>query len=786
MWHKIVTLFRSVNKNKPILTVNILGLAIGLATTILLLLFIMHERSYDRYFANAGNIYRLHTIWSEGDNKTIEPIGLREAYTEIPTDVAGIKSAVQIYRGNNVELSFTDIRFTDNNLLYVDSTFLKIFDFKCIKGSLEHALDNPNSIVLTKTLSAKIFGDDNAVGKTLVMGDNSYTVTAVTSDIPANTHFSFDLLIPMNSLESLPWLQGLEFFTYYLFDPNTDPKTVSDAIRKAYTGMLTEGFDDFNADFDAEIVQLKNLHLFSRTSYDLMPQGSINTVILVGIIAALVMFLALTNFINLFIISGEQRAKELGVRKVNGAGKTAIVKQFFSETSLIVAISFIIGILLAVILLPQFGNIMQRRFDIGVFRSHVLILSLISIFIFTVILSGSYPALYLSRFNPVSIFRPQQGNMSRKKILVNISGGLQLMITLFLLSYMFGIDHQIRHLKNLSSGLNPDGVVNISNLNDNLKRQYPAIKDQLLSIPEIEGVAASSHTIGGGSSGQGIRLLEDSPDKMFSINEYRVQPGLCKLMEMELKEGRFFDPERATDKNGVILNEAAVRMLGLKTTVNRKVVMFEEPMEVIGVVKDFRYESAANIIKPLVITDYSQDMWSIAVRINTLADRASTMNKISLTLRSFDDGYILSASNTADIYNNYYVEEERLEQLVRLGAALAIVIVMMGIFMLISQTVAGRKKEIGIRKVLGGSTSGIVKLLYGNSFKWTVIASIIAIPASYWALHIWLQNFAVKAPIKWWLFALGIVIVLVLETLIMFGQTWRAATRNPVEALRYE
>ena len=786
MWHKLVNMFRSVKKNRSILIVNILGLSIGLATTILLVVFIIHEWSFDRYFANADNICRLHTIWTKGDNKTIEPIDLRTAYTEIPSEVAGIKSVVQFYRGSYVELNRADTRFTGNNLLYVDSTFFEIFDFKCIEGSLGHALDDPNSIVLTKTLANKIFGDESAIGNMLVMNNKSYTVTAVTSDIPTNTHFSFDLLIPMNGLEILTQLGGLEFFTYYLYEPNADARTVSGAITKTYTGILTDRFNDFNYEFSSEIVPLKDIHLFSKTSYDLRPPGSINTVILVGIIAVLVMFLALTNFINLFVISGEMRAKEVGVRKVNGAGKINIIKQFFAETSLIVAISFIIGTLLAMLLLSRFGDLMQRDFNIALLRSPFLIISLITIFIITVGLSGSYPALYLSKFNPASIFRPQEGNIGRKKILVNVSGGLQLMITIFLLTYLFGIDNQVRHLKNISLGFNPDGVVSISNLNDNLKRQYPAIKDQLLRIPEIESVAASSHTIGGGTSGQGIRLLESSSNQVSGINEYRVRPGLCQLMEMELKEGRFFDPDREADKNNVILNESAVRMLGLTTAVGRKVVMFDEPMEVIGVVKDFRYESAAKNIQPLVITDYSEDMWNITVRINPLADRTATMDKIYQTLRSFDGGYILSTRNISDIYNSYYSGEDRLEQLVRLGAALAIIIVMMGIFMLISQTIAGRTKEIGIRKVMGGSTRGIISLLYHDSLKWTAIASMIAIPVSYLVLQKWLQNFAVKAPIRWWLFALGIVIVLVLETLITFLQTWRAATRNPVEALRYE
>ena len=778
--------FRAASKNKATLATNIVGLSIGLATTILLVVFMLHEWSYDRHFENADNIYRLHSVWEESGHSSVEPINLRQAFTEIPQNVAGIDKAVQIFRGGSVELGYQNDRFAGNQLLYVDSTFFSIFDFHPIEGNLQQSLTNPNSMVLTESLASKIFGNRQAVGQALQFEEKTYTVAAVIENVPLNTHFSFDFLMPMESLSYLEQLGGLEFFTYYLYAPEANAGEVSEAICIANSQLLKEQFSSFDFGFSSEIEALKQLHLYSASSYDLGPQGSIKTVLLIALIAFLVMFLALTNFINLFIIEGEQRAKEIGVRKVNGAGKAAIVKQFFAETSLIVSIAFLIGISLAIILLFPFGNLMQRSFSLALLKSPLLIFSLFGIFIFTILLSGSYPSFYLSRFNPASILKPQSGKRGRKKRMMNFAGGLQLVVTLFLLTFLFGVNKQTHYLKNLSPGFNPNGLVNIYNLNNNIKNHYPAIRDQLLKIPEISGVAASSHTIGGGVSGQGIRLVESSEDELQSINEYRIQPGLCRLLHLELKEGRFFDPERAGDRNGVILNESAVKMLGLSTTAGRQVVMFEEPMEIIGVVKDFRYESAANIVQPLVITAYSSDMWTIVVRIAGNTPLPAAMQKIEQTLKSFDSGYILNSRNTPDIYKNYYADEERLGQLTQLGAALAIVIVMMGIFMLVSQSIARRTKEIGIRKVLGGSTFKMLSLIYSNTLKWTVVASLIALPLSYFVLTKWLQNYAVKVSLGWELFLQGIAIILVLETLITIGQTWRAATRNPVESLRYE
>ncbi len=778
--------FRAVGKNKAALATHITGLAIGLATTILLVVFMLHEWSYDRHFPKADSIHRLHSVWEENGHSSVQPINLRQAFTEIPQNVAGIDEAVQIYRGGSVELSFQNDRFAGNKLFYVDSTFFQVFDFIAVEGILERSLNNPKSMVLTRDLAGKIFGNRQAVGQSLQMDGETYTIAAVIEDVPVNTHFSFDFLMPMESLSYLGQLGGLEFFTYYLYTLGAHTDEVSKAICSANTNMLKERFSSFGFGFSSETEPLKRIHLHSVSSYDLGPQGSIKTVLLVGLIAFLVMFLALTNFINLFIIEGELRAKEIGVRKVNGAGKTGIVKQFFAETSLIVSIAFAIGIMLAIVLLPQFGNLMQRSFSLALLKSPLLIFSMLAIFALTVFLSGSYPSFYLSRFHPSAILNAQSGKKGRKKRMMNIAGGLQLVVTLFLLTFLFGVNKQTRYLKNLSPGFNPNGLVNIYNLNDNIKSHYPAIREQLLNIPEVAGVAASSHTVGGGTSGQGIRLAEVSEDRVQSINEYRVQPGLCSLLELNLKEGRFFDPQRPLDRNGVILNEAAVKMLGLSTAVGRQVVMFDDPLEVIGVVKDFRYELAANIIQPLVMTAYSNDMWTIMVRVAQNAEMQAAMKKIEQTLKSFDEGYILSSRDTLDMYRNYYADEERLRQLTQLGAILAIVIVMMGIFMLVSQSIARRTKEIGIRKVLGGSTSEMLSLIYANALKWTAVAAAVATPLSYFVLYKWLQNYAVKAPIGWWLCVEALVIVLVLETIITIAHTWRAATRNPVEALRYE
>jgi putative ABC transport system permease protein len=782
----IKNLFRPQFRNKTVLITSITGLSIGLAATILLVVYIISEWSYDRYFTNAGRICRLNSIMINEGNKTVSAINLRKAYTDIPRDIPGIENSVQIYRGGKMEISRNQVRFANNDLLYADSTFFGIFDFRSAEGDLLHSLDNPNSIVLTKKLASKIFGDQPATGQIITIEKKDYIVSSVMEDVPVNTHFRFDILIPMESLEYLKNLEGLEFFTYYLLNSNVDQKSTCSMICDENTKILKDLFKSFNYDFSSGTESLKNIHLFSAAPFDLSRQGNIQTIILVGVIAFMVLFLALTNFINLFVIEGEQRTREIGIRKVSGAGKANLFRQFFSEVTLIVTASFFTGLMLSVFLLHEFGSLMQREFPLSAITTPVFLLSLSGVFLLTIILSGSYPSFYLSRLQPVSAIQSKAGRRSRKKYAINLAGGIQLVITLFLFTALFGINKEIRYLKSLSPGFNPEGLLNIYNLNDKMKSQYAAIKDKLLGVPEVAGVAASSHTIGGGWSGQGIRLLESPADQMMEINEYRIQAGLCELLQLNLNEGRFFDPERPADRNGVILNEAAVRRLGLSSALGREVVMFDKPMEVIGVVKNFRYESAAKIIQPLVLTSYSKDIRTIMIRIAPNVNTSVALQKIGQTLKSFDSGYIMSSRATSDIFKEYYADEERIEQLTKMGAILSLIIVMMGIFVLVSQNLAMRTKEIGIRKVLGGSTARLLIMIYSNSVMWTLTAAIIAIPLSYLYLQHWLKNFVEKTPLSWWIFLSGLAMVLAMEILITFFHTWRETSKNPVESLRYE
>lgn len=777
-------------KRDPVsLFTNITGLSLGLAASILLTTFILFELSYDRHFSQADQIYRMNSIWIESGDAAEMPINVREAYTEIPGKVAGIEAAVQIYRGGAREIIYEENRHKDISLLYADPEFFRLFDLTLLAGTPDEALREPNTVVLTEKIAQRIFGTAKAIGLSFAMEDQIYTVSAVVADIPPNTHFTFDMLMPMESVANLEQLGGLEFFTYYLLEKGVEESQVLETIAGQNTKILTEGFSGFgSATFDSRLTPLRQLHLHSGISWDLSTPGNIRTIYIMLAITLAILALALSNFINLYILKGARRSREIGIRKVNGAGRKQMIVQFYLETTLVVTVAFVAGTVLAILLLRPFANIMQRDSFAQVGDTPALYLVLAGIYLLTIVLSGFYPALLLSRSAPVPLIRGAVNPAGDKRILLRVVSVLQICIAVGLLAILLGINTQIRYLKNRSVGYHPANIALIYNLNQKLTGNYPAIRDKLLDLPGIEEVAASSHTIGRGYSGQGIMMHGDDPNLARSISEYRIWPGLCKLYQFNLAAGRFLEAERKPDRNGVILNEAAVEMLGStpQEIVGELVVMHADPLEVIGVVEDFHYESAAREVEPLVMSAYSEGIWNISIRYAAGADPQKILQSLTETIQTFDPDYVMINRFATDICEGYYTGEERLQKILIFGSLFSIIIVLLGIYALVSHNILARTKEIGIRKVMGGSTREMMTLIYSSTLKWTLIASAVAVPLSWLYLDAWLNNYALRIPVYWWIFASSILVVVIFQSMITLGQTRRTASRNPVEALRYE
>jgi len=781
--------FRRVSRDSLTLITNVIGLSLGLAATLLLAVFIQFELSFDRHFTHGDRIYRMNSLWISEGGTMETAINLRQGYTEIPPRVAGIETAIQLYRGFSVEVTEGENRHKELELLYSDPDFFRIFDLKIMAGNPETALTDPASVLLTEKAARRIYGDWDVVGRTLRMAEVPYTVSGVVEDIPPNTHFRFDMLMPMEAIPYLQGLGGLEFFTYYLLEEGVEPGPVLATIGRENSKILEERFSSFEgSSFDTRLEPLKQLHLHTAVTWDLTPPGSMKTIYIMLIITLAVMGLALSNFVNLYILNGAKRSREIGIRKVNGARRRNLIKLFYVETALVVTMAFAVGTFIAMALLPAFANLMQRDSFTEVTTTPALYLVMASLFAVTILFSGFYPALLLSREAPIPLIRGSVNPAGDKKILLRVVSVVQICIAVSLLTILLGINAQIRYLKNHPLGYNPEEVMLISNLNQALNENYEAIRDQLLHINGIDEVSASFHTIGAGNSGQSIRMQSDDPNQVKGINEYRIQPGICQLYQFNLAAGRFLDPERSPDRSGVILNVEACHMLGKspQEIIGESVVMFSDPLEVIGVVEDFNYQSAANQVAPLAITAYSDRIRNMVVRTSPDADPAMILKSIDETIRRFDPDYVMIHRFATDIIEGYYVGEERMQKILLAGSLLSVLIVLLGIYALVSHSMLRRTKEIGIRKVMGGSTREMMILVYTSTLQWTLLGSVLAIPLSLLYLRSWLSDYAVRIPVHWWIFVSSILAVIVFQSLITLGQTRQTARRNPVEALRYE
>jgi putative ABC transport system permease protein len=769
-------LLRFYRRTRFFLLVNITGLAIGFAVAIMLLLFIVNALSYDRHFANKERIIRLNSILGDRDIS----INLRKAYT-IPETVPGIDAAVQIYTAGAVEATVEQIRFHNLRLLHTDTEFFEVFRMKFVEGTTD-ALKTPNSLVLTRRHADIMFGDSGkAIGNQISIGGNIFTVTGVVEELPLNTHFSFDVLT--NIPEYVKSYGGLEFHTYYLISNEAVLDVVRKNIETEYNSMLTNRFPNYKVSCYTE--KLTDIYLHSKSASNLARSDSMSKIWSLSLIAIFILLLAITNFVNLFITHGEARMKEIGIRKANGAGVGDIVRQFFSEVSAIVFIAFALGFWLSILVTPYFSQLINTEVTLSQLINPAFITCVIMLFVLTVVLSAGYPAFYLSRFNPLDILY-KRVKLSKRRLTAGVVI-FQSIITLVLLSYILVINKQTQYLENLSKGYNPANVVAIG-MNRTLHENYSALKQELTQIPSIQKISGSDHIIGGGCSGQGIALLEDNT-KEYGINEYRVMPDLCELIELQLVEGNFLREEDRQDIRTILLNEAAVRMLGLKQPIAGQYVNYKGDVntKVLGVVKNFYYDTPSNKVQPLVISFCFREIgYLIYLKFNENISRSVIIELLNNVFHKFDPEFNVDPVWSEDIYNQKFDNIKTHSNIILHSTLLSLFIVILGLFATHLYATVRRTKEIGIRRIYGADSKVIFMLLSSSTLKWIAVAALIAIPGEYFLISRWLENYANRTSLDVIIFLLPVLIQCIIALAISFGLTMWILSRNPVNALKSE
>jgi len=775
--------FREIKKNKFLTLINILGLALGLAVSLLLFLFINSQLGYDTYNINAKRIYKINNIITSDNQHNKTGICRSASKDAILTEVPGVEKIAKVYLEGYGNIYVGDKRYNSQKIILVDPEFTDIFTFTTIYGNLETALDDAGGIIINRNTSEKFFGDENPVGKTLRYDKTVFTVKAVIEDIPKKSHYSFDIVGSIHTFPSFADFGGMEFVTYIMLKEGVNHHEVLSKCREVNDRINNDLFAQWGAICTSETQKLTDVYLRSDYSTRLGAQGSIESVYIFSIIAFFVLLTAIINYINLFTAHYKSRIKDYTIHKVMGAERRDLFVKLTTTSGLLTLISAIIALVIVQLLIPEASMLLRKRFELNLISLPGLWFLFITII--TAILSGLYPAFAISR-------QPIQNTIKGHQVVkgrFGFSGSLvifQFVVSVVAITTALGIVKQIDFLKSYDLGYSPENVIVVQDLNKEILSNIDGIRDELKASPMIEMVTSSVHDPVGGTSGQAGFLKAKGKSEEVMINEKRVHAGYFHAMGIQLVEGREFSEEIETDKTAMILNQAAVKALGGgENIIGQKLIMWEKEFTIIGIAADHHYYSLRSAIEPLMFTNYRKRPNFIVIKTVGLASK-STLDIVNSAFKKVDDSWQSASYIMKDMNLRNYQQEDRIKTMVLIGGGISIVLSLLGLFALSLFMLRKRSKEIGIRKVNGATVMEIIFMLNKVYLRWMAIAFIIAFPLAFYLIELMLENYAYKTTISWWIFALAGVAVLIISLATVWLQTYRTAKQNPVEVLKYE
>jgi ABC-type antimicrobial peptide transport system permease subunit len=783
---------RNIIRHKGYSFINIAGLAVGMACCFLIILWVQDELSYDKFHENAESICRVvgEEQYSDGstDKFAVTPkalaLALKEEYPEV------INSTVISDRRGSGLFKYGEKAFYERKIVYADEFFFSIFRFPFIKGDLKTALSNPYSVVITEGVANKYFGNEDPIGKTLIY-NNTYnlSVTGVLKNIPNNSHLQFDFFVPIKIQEDIYTSSGLIFqewgsYGFYTF-LQLQENIQSETLDKKITRYLDKRFEDNNIALSLQ--PLTKIHLYSDLTADIGGRGDIKYVYIFSIIAFFVLIIACINFMNLATARSSMRAKEIGIRKVAGAYRSNLIKQFLGESIFISFIALVFAIVLVELFLPTFNNLSGKALTLSITGNIHIILALILITIITGLLSGSYPAFFLSSFKPITTLKGSTKRAGKSISLRKILILFQFAITIILLVGTISVYKQLDYVRNRKLGYEKEHIVHMP-LRGELSQKYESMKNYLLKNVDVLNVSiASALPTGSTLSTSGSLDWEGkSPDDEILMNVVSVDHDYIDTFKMEIIQGRDFSKKFTTDASaGFILNEAAIKAMGIESPIGKRFSIWETRGNIIGVVKNYHFDSLHKEIEPLVLA-ILPDLYShICVKIKS-DSIPNTISELKTIWNKYFPGYPFEYHFLDESLDNLYRIEERIGTVFKYFTVIAIIISCLGLFGLASFTTEQRTKEIGIRKVLGATIPNILFLLTKDFTKWVLMANIIAWPVAYYAMNRWLQYFAYRTNIGLFTFILSAVLTIIIAFITVSYQSIKAALANPIEALRYE
>ena len=783
----ILITFRNLFRNKVSAIINIIGLSVCITLAIHLSLFVINELSYDRFHKNHDRIFRIQSeLSSPGESTKLYAICQGQLPLVVNGIVPEVEACVRIYYNDIITFEFNDKRFNNNHIIRVDSTFFDVFSFKLLSGNPHEDLSVKGNLFISQSLSLKVFGTADVVGKMITTKYKTYTIAGVFEDIPKNSHLQFDLLTGLSEVENLVKHSGLEFLTYVELKQNVEKETALKKVCDKYDELTREFWKNSGNKCRGHAQALTDIWLHSNNVRDDVPNGNINNIYIAGVLIAFILLIAIVNFINLAIIQAEDRAKEIGIRKMAGAINGNIQRQFMGEAFLIIVFSMITALILTALTKPVFNSLTGKLITLSFSTSVKLVLVIVILCSIIAIVAGSYPSFYLSKFPVTRIFKGVSPVGKKISTLSKVLVFLQFSIVIFLISDLLVFYKQMNFMRNSDMGFRMEQVVSITDQNGGIYKSYDAIKQTLLQNPGILNISLAQGIAAEEMSGQYARRCGNGDTKEILVKQNRTTHDFIKTFDIKLLEGRDFDINIPTDNNAFIINETAKKELNLPgDAIGQRLVLNEDTGNLIGVVKDYHFASLHDKIEPLFITLNKPNWGDIFIRLKPGYINEG-LNFITRTLQKVDPHYILEYEFVDDHFNQQYKSDLKINRMTFYATFLSIFIALMGLVALASVTITKRTKEIGIRKVFGESVLGITKILLNDIIKWIILANVVALPVAYFFMQKWLLNFAYRINFPFAALLVAGIMAVSIASLAIIYQVVKTAIRNPITALRYE
>ena len=777
---------RNLKKNSTYSLLNIIGLAVGMTVFILIALYVQYELSFDKHFQNADRIYR---VVREGRAFTPAPLG-----AALNVNIPEVESTARIMLRGNTLVSQEQNNFLEDEFYWADPETFEIFSIPFLSGDPKTALNDPFSIVLSQSTAIKYFGLANPMGKILTVGENlEFTVSGVFSDMPDNSHFVMDVVIPYETFfqttnnDITNWSSNFSY-TYFLLREGASPQVMENKISILIVIPLlkAEGIKEPYPKMYS-IQPITEIHLFSHRMQEIRVNNDIKFIILFSSIAILILLIACINYMNLATARSLRRGREVGMRKVIGAQKGQLITQFLGESVAVAVVAMSFSIMLVLMALPFFNSLVERQLSLNPFQNPQIFLGLVFITLFVGLIAGSYPAMRMSGFKPITVLsgtftRSHKGSSLRNALVL-----AQFSITIILIICTIAVRDQLKFIKTLDMGYEKEQILTFPARGSSVRQNIQSIKTELLQSSYITAVTTSGSLPNNIDTFTSRDWTGRNPDEPIAIYYNTADYDFIDLFGMEIVQGRNFSKEFPSDETGAFLvNETAVKVAEWESPIGRKLTHWTGATgNIVGVLKDFHLQSLHSPIEPLYIFLDSQSFFNISIKIKS-ANIPQTIGYVEGVMKKFAPSYPFSYSFFDEMFERAYFTEQRMGRIFGAFAILAIFIACLGLFGLTTFAAVQRTKELGIRKVLGASDSKIFLLLSQEFIRWVLLSNLIAWPIAYYAMNKWLQNFSYRIHIGIVSFLISGGTALLIAYITVSYQSIKSARANPVDSLRYE